>query len=227
MNANELASLRAEVEELKLQRQELRTLNAFRENEATKWQKEAKAMEERLVKLGKAKEADSRRFQEESRNAQAKIEQLTRTVESVRDKEAGLLEDRRKMSQEVAALKSELQKAKNELEHTSDALEKSERRRLELEEKWEQSDASWRIDRFLVIGEVSEVKDLREKLRVSEEKVKNCQKKVQGLEERLKGEEEKVKQCQKTINELRRTRQEVRVFPQTRVVVEPNVLPHQ
>ncbi|KAJ3549247.1 hypothetical protein NMY22_g968 [Coprinellus aureogranulatus] len=84
MQANELASLRSDISELKLQRQELRQLNAYRAAEAAN-------------------------AKDQAMGAQARANQLMRVVEELRTNEAKLQEEAKRAGEEIARLKKDLE----------------------------------------------------------------------------------------------------------------------
>lgn len=119
MNANEVASLRAEIDELKLQRQELRQLNAYREVEAAKYMDQAKT-------------------------AHTKVEQLTKAMEDMKVREVESMEQKKKLGEEMAKLKAEYFKVNNENETRKGVDDYMRKREKELEGRLETLEGSYR-----------------------------------------------------------------------------------
>ncbi|KAJ3549244.1 hypothetical protein NMY22_g967 [Coprinellus aureogranulatus] len=147
MNAEEAAALRAEVEELKLQRQELRALNAYREVEAAKLKDEVQEIQGKL--------------KDEAKDKNEKIERLNKSfmdqVTSVQEKHWDAFS---KKSSEMHALQEKLKRAEADLSKKDNELDVLKRKVKKAEEEVKQNTKLFRKP-FLVPSVYSALAEYR------------------------------------------------------------------
>lgn len=151
MNANldDVTALRAEIDELKQQRQELRQLSTYREAELLKIKEEAKA-------------------------AQGRVEQLTKDVDNMRAREMESSEERKKIGETMLRMAQEQSRVSAENDKNKGLHRGAAQQIGELKGNIQNLEAEHRAK---LAEKAAEVVDLQDKLRIAEGDTKDYQQK--------------------------------------------------